>query len=408
MDITINDIITTGRQMNEKITQKIDELNKNNDEFYERLSNRLTNILNSISNFKETNLKGLTDTKNQLDIVKTELDTTKRELEQAKLALEKVTTDLNNSQTELLNATSTIRDLEKQVKDLNKTIEMMDTEYINKIETIKQEMNENAAQQQKDIQTEYDNKSAALEDDRNNLLKQIEQAKGSEQLAIENLTNLKRDQDKLIQELAAIKELLVNQIVSIDTIKTDQPNINSYSELLDNIEQGLNGVMSGINQAVANTSVIQPVANTSVTPYNADENYNKLRNLIPIYPDPNKLLKYLTDTIDLRKLNTTEKSTLSMVSSPQNKPYIIRILNDYKLNIPNISGGRRRRRTMKKRPKKTRKLRKRQKGGYTYSASKELDKASSVVSNSSSSTDNSGSKTKTIRSKKKSRRRSRK
>ena len=43
-------------------------------------------------------------------------------------------------------------------------------------------------------------------------------------------------------------------------------------------------------------------------------------------------------------------------------------------------GGKRRRRTMKKRNRRTRKMR----GGYIYSASKELDKASSVVSASGS------------------------
>jgi hypothetical protein len=77
-----------------------------------------------------------------------------------------------------------------------------------------------------------------------------------------------------------------------------------------------------------------------------------------------------------------------------------------------LRGGRRKRKTMKKRPQRTRKLRKLQKGGYTYSSSKELDKASSVISNSSSSRSrsrtNSGSKSKTIRNKKKSRRSSRK
>jgi hypothetical protein len=49
-----------------------------------------------------------------------------------------------------------------------------------------------------------------------------------------------------------------------------------------------------------------------------------------------------------------------------------------------LKGGRRKRRTMKKRPKKTRKLmKKKQKGGYVYDNSKELDKASSVISHSS-------------------------
>ena len=59
MDRTINDIITTGREMNQKMTKKIEDLNKGNNAFYNALSKRLTDILNSNDNFKDTNLKGL-------------------------------------------------------------------------------------------------------------------------------------------------------------------------------------------------------------------------------------------------------------------------------------------------------------------------------------------------------------
>ena len=47
------------------------------------------------------------------------------------------------------------------------------------------------------------------------------------------------------------------------------------------------------------------------------------------------------------------------------------------------SGGKRRRRTMKMRSKSKRRSKKSYKGGYVYSSSKELDKASSIVSTSS-------------------------
>jgi archaellum component FlaC len=402
MDRTINDIITTGREMNQKMTEKIENLNKSNDAFYNALSKRLTDILNSIANFKDTNLKGLTDTKNQLATVTTELEKTRTQLDQTKLALEKVTTDLNASQTELTNANSIKNELEVQVRDLNKTIEMMDTEYINKIETIKQDMTKNAAQEKSALQEEYTNKINALEDERNNLLKQIEQAKESEKVAMENLTKIQGDQDSLIQQLATINEILVQQLVSIDDINADQPNIDSYSDLLTSIEQGLNSVKGEINQAVSN--VIQPVANTSQT---QTPLYDKFKSLNP--DDKEKIYDKLDET-DIVYANDIQQELQKQNPS---KSQIHNILTKHYINKLNgaenlLRGGRRKRRTMKKRPKKTRKLRKSQKGGYTYSASKELDKASSVISNSSTSTSNSGFKTRTIRSKKKSRRRSRK
>jgi len=331
------------------------------------------------------------------------LENTRTQLEQTKLALEKVTTDLNASQTELTNANSIKNELEVQVRDLNKTIEMMDTEYINKIETIKQDMNKNAAQEKSALQEEYNNQIAALVNEKNDLLKQIEQAKESEKVAMENLTKIQGDQDSLIQQLATINEILVQQLKSIDDINADQPNIDSYSDLLTSIEQGLNSVKGEINQAVSN--VIQPVANTSQTqtPF-----YDKFMSLSP--DDKEKIYDKLDET-DIGYAEMIRQQLNS--GNPQDKQNINNILKRRYVDNLNgaenlLRGGRRKRRTMKKRPKKTRKLRKSQKGGYTYSASKELDKASSVISNSSTSTSNSGFKTRTIRSKKKSRRRSRK
>jgi hypothetical protein len=262
-------------------------------------------------------------------------------------------------------------------------------------------MNKNAAQEKSALQEEYNNQIAALVNEKNDLLKQIEQAKESEKAAMENLTKFQGDQDSLIQKLATINEILVQQLVSIDNIKTDQPNINLYSDLLTSIEQGLNSVKGEINQAVSN--VIQPVANTSQT---QTPLYDKFMSLSP--EDKEKIYDKLDD-IDIAYAEMIRQQLNSGNPDKQNINNILKRRYVDELNGEDnlLRGGRRRRRTMKKRPKKTRKLRKRQKGGYTYSASKELDKASSVISNSSSSIANSGSKTRTIRSKK-SRRRSRK
>ena len=59
-----------------------------------------------------------------------------------------------------------------------------------------------------------------------------------------------------------------------------------------------------------------------------------------------------------------------------------------KYNGDLLRGGKRRRKTMKKRGRKSRKT---YRGGYVYSSSKELDKASSVISSSSNTTSSRGS-----------------
>ena len=88
---------------------------------------------------------------------------------------------------------------------------------------------------------------------------------------------------------------------------------------------------------------------------------------------------------------------LSNVDVGKNNIIIKTYLTKYNLIIPKeiLSGGKRKqkRKTMKKRRRKTRKLMKKyQKGGYTYSTSKDLDKASSVISNSSKSLNSLNSK----------------
>jgi hypothetical protein len=414
MDI-INEILTKGEQINSNLNGKIKLLNDRNTTFYGELKQRLTNILLEINNFKDTNLQGLTETKNQLTAVTTELENTRRELDKTKSELDNVRAELLNVQSQLQESTISKNELEGRVRELEKDIQRIDEDYQKQMDTIKQEMNNTLSQEKNALQEEHDKQIAALQQEKNNLLDQINEAKKNEEEAINNLSKLQDDQNSLIEKLGTINQVLAKQLETIDTISIDQPNINAYSDLLTGIEAGLKGVMGGINQAVANTSGTQPLANKSVTQsYDAEANYNNLRNLIQTYRDPPDLLKYLSNNVDLTKLNKGEKYILSMVSSPQNKQSIIDILNKYKLNIPNtISGGKRKRkrRTMKKRSKKTRKLRKKyQKGGYTYSASKELDKASSIVSNSSVSNyiSNSGTKSRTIRNKKKSRKRSRK
>jgi hypothetical protein len=94
--------------------------------------------------------------------------------------------------------------------------------------------------------------------------------------------------------------------------------------------------------------------------------------LKPIYKmrEKDALIAIVNRVIDSRDTND--------ISDKKN---IDNILSKY--NLMPKKGGRRRRKTIKKHCKLTKKRRKLYKGGYVYSSSKELDKSSSVISNSS-------------------------
>jgi hypothetical protein len=274
------------------------------------------------------------------------------------------------------------------------------------MDTIKKEMNNTLSQEKNALQEEHDKQIAALQQEKNNLLDQINEAKKNEEEAINNLSKLQDDQNSLIEKLGTINQVLAKQLETIDSISIDQPNINAYSDLLTDIEAGLKGVMGGINQAVSSTAT-QQVSNS--TPETQTSLYDRFIKLTPTEQEQ------IYDKLDEKDIAYSQLIKQQLSNPNPSKQNIININNILKkryvenLNGDNnlLRGGKQKRRTMKKRSKKTRKLRKKyQKGGYTYSASKELDKASSIVSNLSVS--NSGTKSRTIRNKKKSRKRSRK
>ena len=202
----------------------------------------------------------------------------------------------------------------------------------------------------------------------------------------------------------------------------DNPNLNNFNELLQNIEAKLRSIMDGINEAVSNTTLGRPsnrsanVSSKQVPFYDTfkaldqdqkDAIYNILIQKTSGPRRVTEMKDYLEKQSQSQARNVgTEQSINSFLEFYFNK--------DGTTLTEKQRGGKRKRKTMKKRTKKTRKLMKKyQKGGYTYSASKELDKASVIVSDASGSNSGSNSNFKTritpkTHNKKKSRKRSRK
>lgn len=384
----IQDILNNGRAINNNLGKKIELLNARNTSFNQELTKRLNDIITAIDAFKSTNLQGLTETKNKLAAVTTELETTKQNLEQTQAELNRVKQESANIQNELQTTNARKNELEQQVRDLEQRIQDIDTEYKNKINGVRQEMADKATKEKKDMQTEFDNQMAALNNEKAQLQNDINNAKQAQTDAVNKLADLQKEQDGLIENLGTINAFLAQQLNLIDSIKTEEPDIGNFTDLLDSIQQGLTGVITGINSAVATN-----IDTTSKKgPYNIEEN---MRNLKALRSNPDKrpyrqFIKSIKDGYIQRDID------YQIGNYDSKDPNAIRIIRDIlernKIEVPAPStrGGKRRRKTMKKRHRRTRKMR----GGYVWKEDDKLKNSSSVISASSGSKSRSGSKSK--------------
>jgi chromosome segregation ATPase len=390
MTTVIQDILKNGKAINDELGKKIALLNQNNGKFKDTFTQKLKSIISAIDSFKSTNLQGLTDTKEKLTSVTNELNVTKETLARTQSELEQIRTALSTTQSDLQNVTSVKNGLEQKERELTDRISQLETEYQNKLNGVRQEMSDKATQEKKNMQQDFDSQLAALNNEKADLQKGIQEAQQSQTEAVNKLSALQTEQNNLVNNLGEINSLLTRQLALISSINTDGANDAEYSELLDTIQSSLGGVISEINQAVSGQNQNQ---NQSV--YDVESNYN---NLMSLY-DTNRFNAFLDNSTDgtvKRAIQTNIRDAKN--GNPQSIDEIKRLLsaNQIKVKPPSIFGGKRRSKTLKKKNSKTRKLNRKlnQRGGYTYSSSRELDKASSIVSSSSGSKTKSKNKTK--------------
>lgn len=384
----IQDILSKGNNINKGITEKIQALNNNNNKFKTDLTNKLKAVIESINAFKSTNLQSLTEAKNKLAAATSELEQTKNNLANTQQELNRVKNDLANTQNEMQNINATKNALEQKVRTLEEQIKQTELNYQNQINGIRQEMSDKFTQEKRVIQQEHDNQIAQFNQEKNALQQQIQNAEQAQQEANNNISRLQQEQNGLIQNLGTINEFLSQQLNLISQINTDQPEINDYTDLLNAIQTGLSGVIGEINQAVASNTTI---STSSLTPL-----YDKFVSLSPDQQD--NILQSLGPEYATRIREDMINPT------PINKQNIQNILSRrYSGNL--LRGGKRRRKTMKKLNRRTRR---KMRGGYIYTESDdELKKNSRDVSNSRSSKLNSISNRKSKLSSPKSQRRTR-
>jgi hypothetical protein len=202
-----------------------------------------------------------------------------------------------------------------------------------------------------------------------------------------NLNAAQNEISGLVTKISDINNTLTQQIESITSIAGELDNNTEVTE-------GFNDILTNIQEitAMLDNTDTNSVANTSANTSNPI--FDKFMNL----PQENKdnVIKQILNTKNSRQAESL-KGLLSYLSKHPNDIDTIKNIEAILKPFNSIiKGGKRRgRKTMKKRSNK-----KYLKGGYVYSASKSLDKESSIVTDSPSRSSSSSSSTRKSNSKK--------
>ena len=368
LDDTINSI-------NSKLAQGKDMVST----YKKKLIDRLQALGEQINGIKG-NLKSIPNLRDKLQ--KTQTD------------LEQKTNDLNTTQQKLEETQTELTNLTEEIKAKNKEIEDK-TKEINELNS-----------------SNSDNKSQidALNSEKDELIKQKAEAES-------NLKTAQTQIDGFIARLGAINETLLKQIEIIDNIykelgefDTDETVTNKFKEISDNIANIMNMINSP-EVASGEGSSFEMGSSSSGEEGSGEEGFEEdgskltindfkdLDNIKQLNPQQkNEMLqKYGNLSLDEKK-DILQKLTLKVNPSlikpiqniiKQNDPAVINNALNQIINGNYVGGKRhRKRKTMKKRHRKTKKILRNGhklrnghalKGGYVYSSSKELDRTSSVI-----------------------------
>jgi DNA repair exonuclease SbcCD ATPase subunit len=353
----------------QSITGKVEAGKTRVREYKSQIITKLKEVVQQLNYLKEnSNLKDLPQLRKQL--------------QNSQAALQQKTEELNQTKTNLDEANRNLEELRQNLDSINRQLAEKDKQIA--------DLTTSGNQKDKEIQ-ELDAQFRELDKEKTEIERKLESAQ--------------QQTNSLVERIGQINATLANQIELIDTIVSELGNLDSNTDdvavQFKAVGDNINAIINMINNPSQGGAQTRP--QQQLTDYDVELNFNNLLNLHNESPSGQYLqyMRKVDKTIrdggqiknDIDKLITkVEEGT-----SPEEKEYAIneikRILttNQLKVDPYNTMGGKRRRKTMKKIHRRTRK---KMRGGYIYSSSKELDKASSVVSSSSTSKSSSGSKSK--------------
>lgn len=293
----------------------------------------------------------------------------RKQLQDSQSALQEKTEELDKTKGQLNEANKTLQQLQQNIDQINREIEEKNQQIT--------DLTNSGKQKDKSIQ-ELDAQVRELD-------KQKEEAE-------KNLLSAQQQIDSIIQKIGQLNTALVNQIQLIDTIANELGDLDNgdVAEQFKNVTDNIKVIVDMLNSSGEGQSAPVPeAAAIQQQLYDVEENFNKLINL-HLNKDNGQYQRFV------QRLDGQIQNKIAQVinyvdrNDPQAIATLKQILEQNKLKVPTIiNGGKSRRhkrrggrKTMKKRHRRTHK---KMRGGYVYNTSKELDRASSVISNSSSS-----------------------
>jgi DNA repair exonuclease SbcCD ATPase subunit len=297
-----------------------------------------------------------------------------------------------------------IPELRGKLAESNRLLDEKNKELSEKTSEL-EAMKASMAQQQQELKTLNDNinkTTTQLNEAKTeiaNAKSETDKVKQEKEQAVTDLTsqleNLKQEKDTVEKNLAGAQGELDTIVATIVTIND---NLQKQIDMIDTITNELNvdGPMSDEFKAITDNiaTIMMMLQNTTNT---SSSNSTSMIDKTPFYDKYNLLTQEQKDEVLLEipyDLRIVIEKDLGIITSDETDP---KKKQNSKRNINNIlkkhaegktsyMGGR----TKKRRGKRSRKI---YRGGYVYSSSKKLDKASSVISLSSNSrSSSSGSK----------------
>jgi len=322
------------------ITKKVEEQSKRVINYKANLIAKLGEIANQLKDLKNSStLASVPNLKQRIVDLQQQLDNNKNLLQKA--------------QTSLNEATKRTQDLEANIKNLNIQISDKDKKI--------QDLTNSNVKKDSDIQT--------LNNEKQSLQK--------EKTAAENALNVANEQvQTLVKRIEDISGYLGQQVSLIDRIANELGDLQS-----DNIAEQFNIISSNIEaikKMIDSDSMVKEGLQQSE--YDIEGNVNNLHSL-RTNSDKREYGQFINSLEgQIQKLINDNISTFDS----GDESAIRQILNNNQIKVPSskqtFGGKKRSRRIMKKIHRKTHK---KMRGGYTYKKSKNLEKASSIISKSS-------------------------
>jgi hypothetical protein len=360
----INEILSNKLpEITKIINKKIEELDRNRNIFNTNLTGRLEYILNLITIFKNTNFSELIKAKEEFTRVSEELKNTQNDLKTKNTEVAAARAEVLTLQQTLADNNNKILQLEQEIKECNENIARLVEQHTSEINKLTQENQTNFEQEKARLTEAHKQEVGKLNNEKTTLERQIEKINVEKEKFKTQLDEVNAKYVTLNEQLTQVITILNEHIDLLNGMTTNTPNIGEFQYILDKITSNLTDVINGINQP-------GPPPTTTTRPpesYGYDKiegNFKKLVAYIEFLKlngttEPNikkEFIEKFNKNIDGNpvKISNLDAGILLDVNTPRNKNEINNILQDKKLIIPDPdppekTGGKRKRKTMKKR-----------------------------------------------------------